>query len=260
MKSAILFSLRKLFLLIPFLIGITLLSFILGIIAPGDPAIVVLTMDGITEPTAAELTAMRHAMGLDQPYWVQYGKWLLHAFSGDLGNSYVTGKPVLGELMRRLPVTASLAVCAMGWVVAFGIPLGIWSARNANRIPELILRIFSLLMISVPGFWLAIILMLIFTEELRLLPSSGYGSAIQMIMPSFVLASGTMAAVLRLQKTTVVETMQKPFVLTEQAKGLPLNRIMWKHVFPNSVMPVITMMGTFFGSVLGGSVIIEDLF
>lgn len=260
MKSAILFSLRKLFLLIPFLIGITLLSFILGIIAPGDPAIVVLTMDGITEPTAAELAAMRHAMGLDQPYWVQYGKWLLHAVSGDLGNSYVTGRPVFGELVRRLPVTANLAVWAMGWVIAFGIPLGIWSAKNANRAPELMLRILSLLMISVPGFWLAIILMLIFTEELRLLPSSGYGSAIQMIMPSFVLASGTMAAVLRLQKTTVVETLQRPFVLTELAKGLPLNRIMWKHVFPNSIMPVITMMGTFFGSVLGGSVIIEDLF
>ena len=260
MKSAILFSLRKLLLLIPFLIGITLLSFILGIIAPGDPAIVVLTMDGITEPTTAELTAMRNAMGLDQPYWMQYGKWLLHAVSGDLGNSYVTGKPVLGELMRRLPVTASLAVCAMGWVVVFGIPLGIWSAKNTNRGPELVLRIFSLLLISVPGFWLAIILMLVFTEELRLLPSSGYGSAVQMIMPSFVLASGTMASVLRLQKTTVTETMQKPFVLTGQAKGLPLNHIMWKHVFPNSVMPVITMMGTFFGSVLGGSVIIEDLF
>ena len=117
-----------------------------------------------------------------------------------------------------------------------------------------------MLLISVPGFWLAIILMLVFTEELRLLPSSGYGSAVQMIMPSFVLASGTMASVLRLQKTTVTETMQKPFVLTGQAKGLPLNHIMWKHVFPNSVMPVITMMGTFFGSVLGGSVIIEDLF
>ena len=260
MKNILFYSFRKLLLLIPFLIGISLISFLLGIIAPGDPAIVVLTMDGITEPTAAELEAMRHSMGLDQPYWIQYLDWLKHAVTGDFGISYVTRKPVLDELLHRLPITAKLAVWAMGWVVLFGIPLGIWSARNMNRTSEIVLRILSLLLISVPGFWLAIMLMLIFTEELRLLPSSGYGSLVQMIMPSFVLASGTMAAVMRLQKTTVLETMGKEFVLTEQAKGLPMTYVMWKHVFPNSLMPVITMMGTFFGSVLGGSVIIEELF
>lgn len=260
MKGVLLYSLRKLFLLVPFLVGITVISFLLGIIAPGDPALVVLTMDGITEPTAAELASMRHRMGLDQPYWIQYGKWLVSAVTGNLGCSYVTGKPVLDELMRRIPVTAKLAVWAMGWIVALGIPLGIWSAKNTNRLPEIVLRIFSLIMISVPGFWLAIILMLVFTEELRLLPSSGYGTVSQMLMPSFVLASGTMAAVMRLQKTTILETMEKNFVLTERAKGLPSNYIMWRHVLPNSVMPVITMLGNFFGSVLGGSVIIEDLF
>lgn len=260
MKEILLYSLRKLFLLVPFLVGITVISFLLGIIAPGDPALVVLTMDGITEPTAAELASMRHRMGLDQPYWIQYGKWLVSAVNGNLGCSYVTGKPVLDELMRRIPVTAKLAVWAMGWIVALGIPLGIWSAKNTNRLPEIVLRIFSLIMISVPGFWLAIILMLVFTEELRLLPSSGYGTVSQMLMPSFVLASGTMAAVMRLQKTTILETMEKNFVLTERAKGLPSNYIMWRHVLPNSVMPVITMLGNFFGSVLGGSVIIEDLF
>ena len=260
MKEILLYSLRKLFLLVPFLVGITVISFLLGIIAPGDPALVVLTMDGITEPTAAELASMRHRMGLDQPYWIQYGKWLVSAVTGNLGCSYVTGKPVLEELMRRIPVTAKLAVWAMGWIVVFGIPLGIWSAKNTNRLPEIVLRIFSLILISVPGFWLAIILMLVFTEELRLLPSSGYGTVSQMLMPSFVLASGTMAAVMRLQKTTILETMEKNFVLTERAKGLPSNYIMWRHVLPNSVMPVITMLGNFFGSVLGGSVIIEDLF
>jgi len=260
LKGVLLYSLRKLFLLVPFLVGITVISFLLGIIAPGDPALVVLTMDGITEPTAAELASMRHRMGLDQPYWIQYGKWLVNAVAGNLGSSYVTGRPVLEELMRRIPVTAKLAVWAMGWIVVFGIPLGIWSAKNTNRLPEIVLRIFSLIMISVPGFWLAIILMLVFTEELRLLPSSGYGTVSQMLMPSFVLASGTMAAVMRLQKTTILETMEKNFVLTERAKGLPSNYIMWRHVLPNSVMPVITMLGNFFGSVLGGSVIIEDLF
>ena len=260
MKEILLYSLRKLFLLVPFLVGITVISFLLGIIAPGDPALVVLTMDGITEPTAAELASMRHRMGLDQPYWIQYGKWLVSAVNGNLGCSYVTGKPVLDELMRRIPVTAKLAVWAMGWIVALGIPLGIWSAKNTNRLPEIVLRIFSLILISVPGFWLAIILMLVFTEELRLLPSSGYGTVSQMLMPSFVLASGTMAAVMRLQKTTILETMEKNFVLTERAKGLPSNYIIWRHVLPNSVMPVITMLGNFFGSVLGGSVIIEDLF
>lgn len=260
MAAFLWYALRRLFLLIPFLIGITILSFLLGIIAPGDPAVAVLTMDGSTEPTAEELAAMRHAMGLDQPLWMQYGNWLSHAAVGDLGQSYLTQKPVLGEILRRFPVTLELALWAMGWILLLGIPGGLWAARHKDTKPEWALRAAALVFISVPGFWLAILCMLLFSEELRLLPSSGYGSALQMVMPSFVLAAGTAGAVLRLLQTSVLEVMEKEFIVSERAKGLPMGLILRRHVLPNAMMPVITMLGTFFGSILGGSVIIEDMF
>lgn len=251
---------KRLLMVIPFLVGLTVLSFLLGVISPGDPALAVLTMDGASEPTEAEISAMRHAMGLDLPLLVQYGTWLLHAAAGDLGVSYLSQKPVLSEILRRFPVTFELAVWAMGWVILLGIPGGLWAARKKDTHPEWALRFLVLFFISVPGFWLGILSMLIFSEELRFLPSSGYGDALHMVMPSFVLAAGTMAAVLRLEQTSVLSVMEKPFVLTARAKGLPMRYILLRHVLPNSLMPVVTMLGTFFGSVLGGSVIIEDMF
>lgn len=260
MRNFLLYAFRRILMLVPFLIGLTILAFALGVLSPGDPAVAVLTMDGSSEPTEAEILAMRHSMGLDRPYWVQYLSWLSGAMTGNLGVSYLTHKPVLDELLRRFPVTLHLALWAMGWVIFLGIPAGVWAAVHEESFREMVLRIFALVFISVPSFWLAIIMMLLFSEELQLLPSSGYGDAVHMILPSFVLAAGTAAATLRLEQTSMLETMEKPFVLTERAKGLPEGYIMVHHVLPNSLIPVITMVGTFFGSILGGSVIIENLF
>lgn len=260
MRNFLLYAFRRILMLVPFLIGLTILAFALGVLSPGDPAVAVLTMDGSSEPTEAEILVMRHSMGLDRPYWVQYLSWLSGAVTGNLGVSYLTHKPVLDELLRRFPVTLHLALWAMGWVIFLGIPAGVWAAVHEESFREMVLRIFALVFISVPSFWLAIIMMLLFSEELQLLPSSGYGDAVHMILPSFVLAAGTAAATLRLEQASMLETMEKPFVLTERAKGLPEGYIMVHHVLPNSLIPVITMVGTFFGSILGGSVIIENLF
>lgn len=260
MSEFFVYALKKLLLLFPFLVGITILSFALGVLAPGDPALAVLTMDGTIEPTAEELNNLREVMGLNQPIWMQYTTWLFHAVQGDLGTSYLNHKPVLDEILRRFPITFHLAVWAMGWVLVIGIPVGIWAARYKDTTAELGVRVLTLLFISVPSFWLAILGMLLFSEEMQLLPSSGYGSMMQMILPSFVLATGTIAAVIRLQQTSMIDVMAKDFITTEKAKGLPVSLIMRRHVLPNSLIPVITMLGTYFGSILGGSVIIEDLF
>lgn len=260
MSEFFVYALKKLLLLFPFLVGITILSFALGVLAPGDPALAVLTMDGTIEPTAEELNNLREVMGLNQPIWMQYTTWLFHAVQGDLGTSYLNHKPVLDEILRRFPITFHLAVWAMGWVLVIGIPVGIWAARYKDTMAELGVRVLTLLFISVPSFWLAILGMLLFSEEMQLLPSSGYGSMMQMILPSFVLATGTIAAVIRLQQTSMIDVMAKDFITTEKAKGLPVSLIMRRHVLPNSLIPVITMLGTYFGSILGGSVIIEDLF
>ncbi len=260
MKRLFLYAATRLLLVFPFLIGLTVLAFALGVLAPGDPALAVLTMDGSAEPTAEELSAMRSQLGLDRPYGAQYLSWLAQALSGDLGISYLTHKPVLSELLQHLPVTFHLALWAMGWVLLLGIPGGLWAARRQNSHPEMGLRLLSLFFISVPSFWLAILLMLLLSEEWQVLPSSGYGAWQQMVMPSFVLAAGTAAATLRLEQTAVLEVMEKPFILTERAKGLPMSYIERRHVLPNALMPVITMVGTYFGSILGGSVIVENLF
>ena len=191
MKELILYALRRFCMLIPFLIGLTLVAFLLGVLSPGDPALALLTMDGTSEPTAEELDALRHAMGLDQPVWIQYGRWLMNALHGDLGVSYLTQKPVLDEILRRFPITFRLAVWAIGWVLVVGIPAGIWAAEKKDTAGEIVLRAGALFFISIPSFFLAILCMLLFSEEWRLLPSGGYGSMMQMIMPSFVLAAGT---------------------------------------------------------------------
>ena len=260
MKRLFLYAATRLLILFPFLIGLTVLAFALGILSPGDPALAVLTMDGSAEPTTEELSAMRSRLGLDRPYAVQYLSWLAHVFTGDLGISYLTHKPVLSELMAHLPVTVHLAIWAMGWVLLLGIPGGLWAARRKNSRAEIGIRLLSLFFVSVPSFWLAILLMLLLSEEWQILPSSGYGSWRQMIMPSFVLAAGTAAATLRLEQTVILEVMEKPFILTERAKGLPMSYIERYHILPNALMPVITMAGTYFGSILGGSVIVENLF
>ena len=123
------YAAKRLLIILPFLIGLSIISFLLGIIAPGDPALTLLTMDGSTEPTVEDLAAMRHLLGLDQPIWQQYLNWLIHALKGDFGISYLTQKPVLAEILRRFPVTFHLSVWAMAWVLFLGIPFGVWSAR-----------------------------------------------------------------------------------------------------------------------------------
>lgn len=260
MKQFARYAVKKIFILAAFLLGITVVAFLLGILAPGDPALTVLTMDGTMEPTAEELANLRRQMGLDLPVYQQYVRWLFRACGGDLGQSYLTGRSVLTEILRRFPVTLSLSVCALGWVILLGIPCGVWAALHKGKVAEKLVQVAALLFISVPSFWLGILVMLLFSEEWQLLPSSGYGDALHMILPSFVLAAGTAAAVLRMQQTTMLSVMDMDFVRTLRAKGLPFSYIAWHHVLPNALMPVITMVGTFFGSVLGGSVIVEDLF
>lgn len=260
MKGFIFYAFRRLCVLFPFLIGLTMVAFLLGVFSPGDPALAALTMDGTLEPTPEELNALRHAMGLDLPVWIQYGRWLTDALRGDLGVSYLTQKPVLDEILRRFPITFQLAVWTIGWVLFLGVPAGIWAAEKKDTAGEMALRTAALLFISIPSFFFAILCMLLFSEEWQLLPSSGYGSTMQMIMPSFVLAAGTAAAVMRVQQASMMEAAGKEFIVTERAKGLPMSFIMRKHVLPNALVPVITMLGTFFGAVLGGSIIIEDLF
>lgn len=254
------FMAERLLLAVPILFGVTLGAFLLGVIAPSDPALVVLTLDGTSEPSAAELASMREQMGLNEPLVMQFAAWVARVAQGDLGASYITGIPVLESLLYRFPVTLWLSLVALAWVVTLAISAGICAAVRVNRWQDRSLRAVAMVASAIPGFWLAIVLIHYFAERWRLLPSSGYGDWEQMILPGFVLAAGTMAAMLRLQRTSLLEVMEQPFILTARSQGLTPRRILWRHAVPNSWLAVVTLIGTYSVGILGGSIVIESIF
>lgn len=254
------FLAERLFLAVPILFGVTLGAFLLGVIAPSDPALVVLTLDGTSEPSQEELLAMQEKMGLHEPLFYQFASWSLRVIGGDLGESYITGIPVLTSLLYRFPVTLYLAMMALMWVIVLALPAGILAAVRANSFEDRLLRTMAMLASAIPGFWLAIVLIHYFSEKWRILPSSGYGTFEQMLLPSLVLAAGTMAAMLRLQRTSLLETLTEPFILTMRSEGLLPSRILLLHAVPNSLLPVITLIGTYAVGILGGSIVIESIF
>lgn len=245
---------------LPVLIGVSLIAFILGVIAPGDPALEILTMDGISYPTEQELDAMRDELGLNDPIIIQYFNWAKKAVRGDLGKSYMTNEPVFHEIIRRLPVTFSIAILAVLMAVIFGIPLGVLMVFKRYSLFDHFGRVIALIFISVPGFWLSFMLITVFSEKLKILPTSGYGSFKHLILPSVILASGTVGVIMRLNRATLIEEINKNYVITAKAKGLFDEKIIIRHALLNSIMPIITYLGNYFGGILGGSAIIETIF
>mgnify|MGYP000979857825 FL=1 len=251
---------RRLALFLPTLIGMTILSFALGFASPSDPALVVLTMDGTSAPTMEELTAKRRELGLDQPYAVQYMKWLGGVVTGDWGVSFVSGKGVWEELSTALPVTLAVAMLAFLWAFLFSIFLGVVMAVYKYRWPDRLLLLFSMALTSLPGFWLAIVAMQLLCEEWHIFPTSGYGSLRHLFLPSAVLAAGTIGAVMRLERDALSEVLEKNYILTARAKGLPFFYVVYKHALKNSLLPIVTMLGNYFGGLLGGAAVIELIF
>lgn len=251
---------RRLFHLIPTAVGLTLITFLLGILSPGDPAYFALANDGFMEPSEKELDSMRKSLGLDQPLYTQYLRWVSKALAGDLGRSYRTGRPVAKELRARLPVSLNVAFLALAFTALIGLPLGIAAAGFQDTKIDRFSQGVSLCCVSVPGFWLAIFMILIFSEHLRLLPTSGYGSFRHLIMPSAALASGTIGVTIRLTRASLLEELHGDYVITARSKGLPYGNIVLRHGLKNSLIPVVTLFGTYLGNIIGGSALVESVF
>lgn len=245
---------------IPVLIGITFLAFMLGVIAPGDPAVEYLSMDGVSAPTEKEIEKAREEMGLNENIFLQYGKWTIRAFKGDLGKSYITKTSIREEIQRRLPITFSVSLMAMFFVVTISIPLSIIMALKKDSTIDKAGRMVSLILASMPGFWIAIIMLSIFCEKLKWLPTSGYGTIKHLIMPGFVLAAGTIGTIMRLHRATLIEALGQNYIITARSKGLKENVITFKYAFINSLMPIVTLLGIYFGGILGGSTVVEVIF
>ncbi|MCC0634853.1 MULTISPECIES: ABC transporter permease [unclassified Clostridioides] len=260
MKTPFKYLIRRILMTIPILIGITFLGFILGVIAPGDPAVEYLSMDGISAPTDEEIERVREELGLNDNIIVQYINWTKKAMTGDLGLSYIKKTSITEEILRRLPITFSLSLMAMFFVIVLSIPLAIIMALKKDSAIDKIGTFVSLLMISIPGFWLAIIMLSIFCENLRWLPTSGYGTIKHLIMPGFVLAAGTIGTVARLNRATLIESIGQNYITVAKAKGLSNKIVIFKYAFLNSLMPIVTVLGNYFGAILGGSTVVEVIF
>lgn len=245
--------------LIPVLLAVSVITFGLIFLAPGDPAEVYLRSVG--EPaTAASVAALRLEWGLDDPLPVQYLRWMGNVLALDWGRSLRTGEPVLEAIATRLPNTLVLAALAVVLALVISLPLGILAAVYRNSWLDGFCRIFALVGAAVPNFWLAFLLILYISVRLELLPTMGMGTWRHAVLPSFVLSLGLSASYARLLRANLSETLGQDFVRTARAKGLPSRRVVLGHALKNALIPFVTVLGMSMGHLLGGSVVIEAIF
>ena len=255
---------KRLLAMLPVLVLVSLIVFTIIHLTPGDPALIMLG----EEATPQALAALRHELGLDQPLPVQYLVWLSHVLRGDLGRSIRTNQPVIEAIMQRLPVTLELTILAMIISMIVAIPAGIVSATRRNSASDLISTTVALLGISMPSFFLAILLIFVFSLKVRWLPPMGYTPFQKgvwenlrgMILPAITLGTAAMAIVARLTRSTLLEALQQDYVRTARAKGLREQAVIYGHALKNAMIPITTILGLQIGFLLGGAVITETIF
>jgi peptide/nickel transport system permease protein len=252
---------RRLFTLPLLLFGISVISFALLNLAPGNPAGILLRLQQPgTEPPREAVLALRQELGLDDPLPLRYGRWLLRALRGDLGKSYRSGEAVTAELVQRLPATLMLAGTSLGLAMLIGIPSGVFAAVWRGSPLDGLSRLLALLGAAVPSYLLALLLILVFAVTLHWLPTIGYGSLQQLVLPALALAAGSSAQLMRLTRASMLEVVQQDYVRTARAKGLKERRVIGVHALKNALLPVVTVLGMNLGHLLGGTVIVETIF
>ena len=247
---------RRLDLAIPTLGGVLIVVFLLIYVAPGDP---VMEMVG-ERADPATIARLRAELRLDDPLHVQFGHYLAGIFRGDLGNSYITGRPILGDLLDRFPKTLLLAGAAMLLASIAGITLGVLSARRPGGWVDRLGLGVAYLGISFPVYWVGLILILIFAVMLRWLPPSGYGGIEYLILPALALGSRSIAFLARVTRSSMLEILGGDFVRTARAKGLRERVVVTRHALRNALIPIITVLGLDFGYYLTGSILTETIF
>jgi len=256
--------LRRVLVAIPTLILVSMIVFMLQKILPGDP---VLTLAG-EERDPAVLDYLRDKYHLDDPLPVQYGAWIAQVAQGDLGKSLRTDVPVSTLIAQKLPVTLQLAVMAMFFAVLVGIPMGILAAVRKGTVVEMGANVAALSGMSIPNFWLGIILIMVVSVQWQLLPASGYVPPSQdlwlslktLLMPSLVLSTAIAAYLMRHTRSAMLEALNSDYVRTARAKGAPPRAVVLKHALRNALMPVVTLATLLFGELLAGAVLTEQVF
>lgn len=235
--------------------GVSLIVFF-ALFLTGDPAALMMPPDA----SRAEIEAFRQAMGFNDPIWVQYGRFLGGVLSGELGNSLRFQRPAIDLLLERLPATALLACTALLWSSLLGFLLGTIAAVRKNSAIDFSIRVISLLGQAIPVFWLALLLIIAFSLNLRWLPSSGIGTVWNLILPSIALGAYYLSAITRLVRASLIEVLGENYIRTARAKGLTSWRVVVHHALRNALIPVITVQGMYFASLLGGALVTEIIF
>jgi len=245
------FFFKRLLQLIPLLIGISLISFFVMHLAPGDPT--ALFIDPNVDPQ--ELARVRANWGLDQPIYIQYFKWLGNAIKLDFGRSYMTGQPVIGEIAERLPNTLILMISSYILTLLICIPVGVYSAVKKGGWFDNTFTVLSFAGMSIPTFWVGLMLMLLFAVQLDWLPATG-----NLILHLITMTIGSLAGLTRYQRAAMLEVLNQDFIRTARAKGLPERVVIFKHALRNALIPIVTIMGLSLPDLFGGAFIIETIF
>ncbi len=252
------YILKRLLWMIPIILGVTILVFAMMTVCPGDPAEIIL---GSTA-TQADLAAKRTQLGLDQPFLVRLGKYMSDVFLRfDLGKSWITGVSISASIPERMSRTMILAIVTLVIAFGLGIPLGITAATHQNKWQDSVSMVLALIGVAIPNFWLALLLIILFSVKLGWLPAMGIEAGLaSYILPALSNSAGALANAARQTRSSMLDVIRADYITTARAKGVPEREVITKHALKNAMIPIITQMGTTFGRLLGGAMVIETIF
>ena len=264
-RCMVTYVVRRILGMIPVLVGITFLTFALVTFAPGDAIRIMLGSESVN---VANVERLRRELGLDQPWYVQYVRYMGGVVRGDLGTSITSRQPVAAQIRQRFPNTLILTVASLTVALAIAIPLGVLAAARHNTVADYGAMGFAMLGVAMPNFWLGLVLLIVFGLELRWLPIRGMGPLDQgpwpflshLILPAVTLGTSLAAILTRLTRNTMLDTLEQDYVRTARSKGLRPDRVLFRHALRNALLPVVTTAGLQFGALLGGAIIIETIF
>lgn len=247
---------KRILMMIPVLFGVSLIIFTMNYLTPGDAADMLLG----DSATIEQKEQLREELKLNEPYLVQYVNYMKGVLHGDLGTSYSTKRPVMDELLDRFPTTLKLSLAGVLLSLIFGVTLGIISATKQYSIFDTFATSFSLLGVSMPNFWLAMMLIIIFAVNLKILPPSGLSTPLHWILPVVSLGMNSTATIMRMTRSSMLEVVRQDYIRTARAKGQKESLVILRHALPNALIPIITVAGLQFGRLMGGAVMAETVF
>jgi peptide/nickel transport system permease protein len=247
---------RRVLVSLPTVLGVATVIFLLVHLLPGDPARVIAGVNA----TPADVERIRHQIGLDQPGWQQYLSYLARLAHGDLGTSTHTLNPVTAEIAARAPYTAALASLSIVIAIAVGVAAGVVAATRRNTVVDLLISGAAIAGVSIPVYWLGLMLVVLFAIDFRVLPAAGAGGPTSIVLPAITLASFSVGFIARQTRSAMLEVLGQDFVRTARAKGAAERRVLLRHALRNALLPVVTTIGLQFGTLLGGAVLTETVF